>query len=639
VSQGILAILDGGRGLYAGVRKSFEKRVLVQRCQGHKRENVVSYLPRNQQARWRKRLQQAYEKPTYAGAEKALLKLLAELHDLNPPAAASLREGMEETVDPTPVGVVSQAGTIVPDDELPGVDQQHGRGAMRENGRMEKLESEATLARCRLVGYRASSATGDGPQAPSRPSRGHQEGSEVDPSRPHEAGSIREPMGRGISTRKGIDSRMRLTKAKFPILVLPLALLVMTTSQETKARTWRVESDGSGEAPTIQAGIDSAASGDIILVGAGTYFEIIDFLGKDLELRSQFGREATTIDGSGGDTSVITLAARENAVIEGFTITGGVGTTSGYSRRGGGVYSPSASPRITDNAFIRNSAIGSVSGVGGAIYAGASPSTASPTIAGNIFLGNECLRLGGAIGLRQNAGTRIVGNIFIGNSSDHDGGAICLLGGDSNSLLVADNQFWNNTAGDHGGAVYLAGDETPVAVEWNLFVRNAAFGGAPYAANGTGGALHMITMSGRVSHNTLAYNEGDGDLPCSGGGIYLDLRSSSAIMDISYNIIAFSGDCGVACDNAAGATMENNILWENDGGDIGNQSRPCPAEWAEGNLFADPLFCGPTADNFTVSANSPALGREVIGVFSRPGCGDGVLVTAMSWGGIKTRFR
>ena len=44
VSQGVLVILDGGKGLRSAVRKAFRDRALVHRCQWHKRENVVSYL-------------------------------------------------------------------------------------------------------------------------------------------------------------------------------------------------------------------------------------------------------------------------------------------------------------------------------------------------------------------------------------------------------------------------------------------------------------------------------------------------------------------------------------------------------------------------------------------------------------------
>ena len=49
VSQGLLVILDGAKGLRAAVRKAFRGRALVQRCQWHKRENVVSYLAKREQ--------------------------------------------------------------------------------------------------------------------------------------------------------------------------------------------------------------------------------------------------------------------------------------------------------------------------------------------------------------------------------------------------------------------------------------------------------------------------------------------------------------------------------------------------------------------------------------------------------------
>ena len=49
VSQGLLVILDGGKGLRAAVRKAFRDQALVHRCQWHKRENVVSYLAKTEQ--------------------------------------------------------------------------------------------------------------------------------------------------------------------------------------------------------------------------------------------------------------------------------------------------------------------------------------------------------------------------------------------------------------------------------------------------------------------------------------------------------------------------------------------------------------------------------------------------------------
>ena len=110
VSQGILSIIDGGKGLRAALRKCFKDQSLVQRCQWHKRENVVSYLPRSEQAAWRKRLQRAYERPTYAEAKEALAAILAELDEVNQSAAASLREGLEETLTLHRLGLFGKLG-------------------------------------------------------------------------------------------------------------------------------------------------------------------------------------------------------------------------------------------------------------------------------------------------------------------------------------------------------------------------------------------------------------------------------------------------------------------------------------------------------------------------------------------------
>ena len=72
--------------------------MLIQRCQWHKRENVVSYLPRREQQYWRGRLQRAYQRPTYEEAKRDLNAIRRELEELNQSAVASLDEGFEETL-------------------------------------------------------------------------------------------------------------------------------------------------------------------------------------------------------------------------------------------------------------------------------------------------------------------------------------------------------------------------------------------------------------------------------------------------------------------------------------------------------------------------------------------------------------
>ena len=61
LSAGALVVIDGARGLRSGVLAVFKGQVLIQRCQWHKRKNVISYLPRAEQKGWRQRLQRASE--------------------------------------------------------------------------------------------------------------------------------------------------------------------------------------------------------------------------------------------------------------------------------------------------------------------------------------------------------------------------------------------------------------------------------------------------------------------------------------------------------------------------------------------------------------------------------------------------
>ena len=108
--DGLLVVLDGAKGLRAAIRTVFGARAQVQRCQWHKRENVVRYLPKAQQGEWRRMLQAAYERPTYEAAKTALTRLHRELRLLNASAAASLLEGLEETLTLHRLGLVRELG-------------------------------------------------------------------------------------------------------------------------------------------------------------------------------------------------------------------------------------------------------------------------------------------------------------------------------------------------------------------------------------------------------------------------------------------------------------------------------------------------------------------------------------------------
>ena len=106
----LLVVLDGAKGLRAAVREVYGETVAVQRCQWHKRENVVSYLPKADQMTWRRKLEAAYAHPAYADAKRSLQRLVRELTPLNESAARSLEEGLEETLTLHRLGVFPELG-------------------------------------------------------------------------------------------------------------------------------------------------------------------------------------------------------------------------------------------------------------------------------------------------------------------------------------------------------------------------------------------------------------------------------------------------------------------------------------------------------------------------------------------------
>jgi transposase-like protein len=93
-----LYILDGGKALHAAVKKYAGDSAPIQRCQVHKRRNVLDHLTDEQKPLVAKKLNAAYALEDYAAAKQALNGLHRELMDLNPSAARSLAEGLEETL-------------------------------------------------------------------------------------------------------------------------------------------------------------------------------------------------------------------------------------------------------------------------------------------------------------------------------------------------------------------------------------------------------------------------------------------------------------------------------------------------------------------------------------------------------------
>ncbi len=112
LDQPLLAVLDGAKGLRAAVRDVYGD-IAVQRGPWHIRENVVSSLAKQDQGKWRRTIEDAYAHATYGDAKDTLERLLRELRVVNESVAASLAEGLEETLPLHRLNVFVELGVRV----------------------------------------------------------------------------------------------------------------------------------------------------------------------------------------------------------------------------------------------------------------------------------------------------------------------------------------------------------------------------------------------------------------------------------------------------------------------------------------------------------------------------------------------
>ena len=105
VDQGALCVLDGAKALRRAVRDVLGVHTPVQRCVRHKERNVLDHLPERDRPTVRRRLRRAWAETDHERALDAVGLLAAELDRSHPGAAASLREGLEETLTLTRLGI------------------------------------------------------------------------------------------------------------------------------------------------------------------------------------------------------------------------------------------------------------------------------------------------------------------------------------------------------------------------------------------------------------------------------------------------------------------------------------------------------------------------------------------------------
>jgi len=394
-----------------------------------------------------------------------------------------------------------------------------------------------------------------------------------------------------------------------------------------EARTWVVEADGSGDAPTIQAAIDSSSNGDLILVGPGKYAEHLDTRGRSVRLTGVAGPEATIVTGSGSG-SVYTADSFEtpSTVIQGFTFRDGAGTHLLAPRDvgpppgggadpfrqetyGGGILLLSASPTVRDcileDSFANN---------GGGIFA----TNCFTTLEDVIIRGNTA-GTGAAAALED-------GRLNFVNVTLEDNFAVFAAGlwiRFNAEATFTDCRFLDNSAAEFGLFRILQAD---VALD-RCLVTGTVAGEATFGAV-QGGGLTVI-------RSTLARNGAPIDPSLfrveSGGALHLD-RSILAFNRAEALFTCVGGEVSMECC------------------DVYDPPAPLPeCAVLSQNIDADPLFCDLAARDFGLQPGSPcAAGNGLpecggIGAFgvgcATSGAPEAGGVEPMSWGRIKSAFR
>ncbi len=325
--------------------------------------------------------------------------------------------------------------------------------------------------------------------------------------------------------------------------------------------------------PSIQDAIDAASSGDEIIVRPGTYMENIDFLGKAITLRSDQGAAVTAIDGGhSGSTVVFQSGEGAGSVLDGFTVTNGLGGGGYPNYRGGGINCTNSS---------------------------------SPTITNNILAGNSSPTAGGGIACTDYSDAVITNNTITGNSSD-DGGGIY---GSECFMTIVNNTITGNSAAGFGGGIY--GYYAGAIVRNNVIKDNSA----SYKGGGMAvlEATHTPYPIWEICNNTIA----DNSAVNAGGGISIQCSFPPPGHNITNNTITgnTAGLGGaMALYLSAYPVVTNSILWGNSAPEIyvdsggGNPTvsfSDIDGGWpGAGNIDEDPLFAESANDDFHLTWNS-----------------------------------
>lgn len=390
---------------------------------------------------------------------------------------------------------------------------------------------------------------------------------------------------------------------------------------------------------TIQEAIYQASEGDTVIVRPGTYHERIQFIGRNITLKSELGPDRTILDGDRSG-SVVTFRHGETYFtrLEGFTIMNGSGSQPEYTNYyGGGIYCWESGPVITCNIIRDNDIVHSdYASSGGGISC-----MYSNAIIKNNLIENNASEGAGGIGVWVDSSV-ITGNTIRANHAESSGGVS--LGGGGSDTLFSYNCIEYNTATRRKAGVSV-GDYTATSptIEFNIIRYNtvtgrSGYGGGIFCSSHStsvissnlishnyapeyGGGVGIHDSQTHLVNNLVAHNES-----AHGGGIHiLGFDDESVILEgntVVFNTATSKGG-GLHCKSGAVCETGNTIFWGNtapvgaqicldDGyassmtilySDVeGGQSQVhvepgCTLNWGGGMIDADPLFAsGPLGD-------------------------------------------
>jgi hypothetical protein len=245
----------------------------------------------------------------------------------------------------------------------------------------------------------------------------------------------------------------------------------------SSARTWHILPDGSGDCPTIQAGIDSSAAGDTVLVACGTYLEHDIAMKSEITLRGETGEpECVVIDAEYEGRCLDCADIIAPTKIEGLTFTRGEPDWSWLANRGGGVRCTDSEIEVANCAFIANRA---------RLGAGLHGARSTLTVIDCTFTSNAAVdtfwAAGGGIHCEQTTGT-VSNCLFSGNSAfsteyPGDGGGVFAM---ASSVLFTDCGFLSNSSGAGAGGMYSWDEDASMLTRCRFKGNTSTTGGGMY---------------------------------------------------------------------------------------------------------------------------------------------------------------